>query len=152
MPHLKKSYIERLGRIFDFMEVELGDLSNFFNLDYKTYQEDRNKRRNLERCIENIVNASLDIAKIILVSENREIPDTYKEYFLSLGTSGLISDNLSQRLAEGTKLRNILAHQYLDIRWNSIKEFLSNKGEEYKEWLKTTKELVTKILKEENQV
>jgi len=33
-------------------------------------------------------------------------------------------------------------------RWNSIKKFLSNKG---KEWLKITKELITKALKEENQ-
>ncbi|MEW6619476.1 MAG: DUF86 domain-containing protein [bacterium] len=133
------------------MEIELSDLSNFFDLDYKTYQEDRNKRRSLERCIENIVNASLDIAKIILVSENKEIPDTYKEYFLNLSTMGLISNNLSQNLAEGTKLRYILAHQYLDIRWDSIKKFLSNKGKEYQEWLKITKQLVTTTLKEENQ-
>ncbi len=56
----------RLIRYVDFIESELSDFSKFSKIDWKTYNEDRDIRRNLERWIENIVNCSIDIAKVII--------------------------------------------------------------------------------------
>jgi len=134
--------IERMMRIINFMEIELSDLKGFKRIEYREYQEDRDKRRSLERCIENVVNASLDIAKILLASQDSEIPDTYRQYFMILSASGLIAESSASRLAEGVGLRNILAHQYLDIRWRSIKKFLSENIEIYFEWLEIARRLV----------
>jgi len=75
---MRKADNERLMRIINFMELELNDLKRFTQIEYGEYQEDRDKRRNLERCIENVVNASLDIAKILLASQESEIPDRLK--------------------------------------------------------------------------
>ncbi|GAI91747.1 unnamed protein product [marine sediment metagenome] len=69
---------ERLIRYVDFMESELSDFSKFLKIDWKTYNKDRDTRRNLERWIENIVNSSIDIAKVILALEDRGIPSSYK--------------------------------------------------------------------------
>jgi len=52
---MRKSDNERLMRIINFMELELNDLKRFTQIGYGEYQEDRDKRRNLERCIENVV-------------------------------------------------------------------------------------------------
>ena len=139
---MRKADNERLMRIINFMELELNDLKRFTQIGYGEYQEDRDKRRNLERCIENVVNASLDIAKILLASQESEIPDTYRQYFMSLSASGLIPESSASRLAEGVGLRNILAHQYLDIRWKSVKKFLSETVEAYFEWLEIARRLV----------
>jgi len=87
-------------------------------------------------------NASLDIAKILLASQESEIPDTYRQYFMSLSSSGFIPESSASRLAEGVGLRNILAHQYLDIRWKSVKKFLSETVETYFEWLEIARRLV----------
>ncbi|HID95445.1 MAG TPA: nucleotidyltransferase domain-containing protein [Candidatus Latescibacteria bacterium] len=53
------------------------DFPKFSKMDWRTYNLDRDLRRNLERWLENIVNCSIDIAKIILASEGREIPGSY---------------------------------------------------------------------------
>lgn len=140
---IEKADMERLSRIVDFFSAESKDLENkFVKLDYKLYRTDSDSRRSVERCIENIVNASLDIAKIILIAERLAMPDTYREYFNSLYASGLIGKELSKILADGTRLRNILAHQYLDIRWDNIKKFLSSEWKAYQKFLS----IVTKYI------
>ena len=73
---------ERLIRYVDFMESELSDFSKFLKIDWKTYNKDRDTRRNLERWIENIVNSSIDIAKVILALEDRGIPHQYDISYL----------------------------------------------------------------------
>lgn len=117
----KQSIIRRLS----FIEVELADLEAYWNLDYATYQAERTTRRNVERIIENLLNAALDIAKIILAGENVEVPSTYREVFLHLGKAGVIDPTLAAGLGEAIRIRNVLAHQYLDIKWETIKKFLT---------------------------
>src|SRR3989344_4504607 len=53
----------RLIKVIDFMESELVYYSNFTKLDQVGYEGDIATRRNLERWAENIVNASIDVAK-----------------------------------------------------------------------------------------
>jgi uncharacterized protein YutE (UPF0331/DUF86 family) len=134
--HFEKVDRERLARISDFLSEEMKDFKNkFLNLDYKNYKVNSDIRRNIERCIENIVNASLDIAKIILVNEEIAIPETYREYFLSLSAKNIIGEDIASILADGVRIRNILAHQYLDIRWNKIESFIKTDWKAYETFL-----------------
>lgn len=128
---------ERLGRIADFLHTELEDIKKKFvtKVDYKSYLRNRDLARNIERSVENVVNASLDAAKIILVATELPIPETYREYFLSLHTADLIDKNTGNKLAEGVRLRNVLAHQYLDLKWDRIKRFLNQDIASYEKLL-----------------
>jgi len=117
---------ERLIRYVDFMESELSDFPKFLKIDWKTYSEDKDLRRNLERWIENLVNCSIDIAKVILVAEDKRIPSTYKEILKELGATKYFDEEFGENLSQWSILRNILAHEYLDIRWNSIKKFVQS--------------------------
>jgi uncharacterized protein YutE (UPF0331/DUF86 family) len=142
---LERQDRERLFRILDFLLAELTDLKNkFVGIEFKDYQANSDLRRNVERCIENIVNSSLDIAKIILVTENLLIPDTYREYFLNLYANDFIEKDIAETLAEGVKLRNVLAHQYLDIRWKKIEEFLRNEWKAYDKYINCIKKHLEK--------
>mgnify|MGYP000622107596 CR=1 FL=1 len=78
---------ERLIRYVDFLESEIEDFSKFLKVDWKTYSVDRDIRRNLERWIENIVNCSIDIAKVLLISESKQIPGSYKGILMELGAT-----------------------------------------------------------------
>ena len=129
---------ERLIRYVDFMESELSDFSKFSNIDWKVYSEDKDLRRNLERWIENLVNCSIDIAKVILVVEERRIPQTYKEILKELGATQHFDEEFGENISQWAVLRNILAHEYLDVRWNSIKKFIQSGEPVYKR-------LITKI-------
>jgi len=62
-----------------FLENEIKDIDHFKDLDFNTYKTDKNKRRIVERWIEVIVTASIDIAKIVLASEKKDIPRTYND-------------------------------------------------------------------------
>lgn len=137
---LERQDKERLLRIVDFLSTELTDLKNkFLETGFKDYQTNSDLRRNLERCIENIVNSSLDTAKIILITEKLAVPDTYRDYFFSLCAKDLIPAKIGDTLAEGVRLRNILAHQYLDIRWKRIEDFLKNDWMAYEEYINCLK-------------
>lgn len=57
-----------LRRYIAFLEQELTDLPRFRPLTYQVYSTDRDIRRNVERLCENLVNASIDIGKVLLAS------------------------------------------------------------------------------------
>ncbi len=142
MPALRKVDIERIIKIIDFLETEISDIEKYKGLTLLVYEKDREKRRSVERWIENIVNASLDIAKIILVAKDKKIPDTYKEYFIEICGTGLIDGEIAEKLAEGVKIRNILAHEYLDIKWKSIEGFIFDGYKVYLDWLNASKNFI----------
>ena len=135
---------ERLAKMEAFAVGELGDLkAKFLRVSRQSYEADRDLRRNLERCIENIVNASLDMAKILLLAENLPIPDTYRQYFEALAHAGVIAPDVSQALEHGVTIRNVLAHQYADIRWRSIERFLRSDWPQYETFIEAARRRVT---------
>ena len=131
----KTSIIKRI----DFIETELKDLNEYKTLDFNTYARERKIRRDVERIIENIVNGIIDIGKIILAGEDVVLPDTYREIFIKLGDSGIIDTRLAGCLSDLARLRNILAHQYLDIKWEMIKDFINQGSEEVTTFLGITR-------------
>jgi uncharacterized protein YutE (UPF0331/DUF86 family) len=129
----------------DFVETELEDLDDYKKLDFENYSQNRKTRRDVERLVENIANASIDIGKIILAGEDVELPETYKDIFIKLSEIRMIDKKLSEGLSDLVRLRNILAHQYLDIKWEMIKNFKDRGMDEVKTYLMIIK---TKYLKE----
>lgn len=116
----KESIIRRLS----FIEVELADLQDFAGLTYQVYVNDRHKRREIERLVENLANAASDIAKIILAGEGMEVPATYQQVFAQLARANIIPASMARELGELARLRNVLAHQYLDLKWDKLKKFI----------------------------
>lgn len=125
---------ERLRNCLDFLESEMKYYPDFVNLTQQDYESVIITRRNVERWIENIVNASIDIAKITLASEKKRIPQTYREIFHELLLIEGFPKTAAMNLGKFAKLRNILAHEYLDIRFGRIREFLNESGPLYKEF------------------
>ncbi len=142
---MKKEVKYRLIKHLSFLENELKDYGFFNSLTWEEYNSDRNKRRNVERWIENIINSSIDIAKIILAHEDLPLADTYKDTIDKLSTiAGFDTENTGQ-LSRWVKLRNIISHEYLDIRWASIKKFISESKLLYEDFFKR----VNKYLQEQ---
>lgn len=121
----------RLIQITDFLQNELKDYEMFRDISNKEYESDAYKRRNVERWTENIVNASIDIAKILLASERKKLPQTYRLILNGLSDLEGFDETNAGKLSGNAKLRNILAHQYLDIRFKQIKDFLKEADKIY---------------------
>lgn len=123
----------RLVRIVDFLEDELADASIFAEMDFERYSTDRNFRRSVERWVENLVNASIDAAKIVLASERRPVPQTYRETVEMIATVQGVREleAVAQRLAANTRVRNMLAHEYLDLRYTRVNAVVDHAAEDY---------------------
>jgi uncharacterized protein YutE (UPF0331/DUF86 family)/predicted nucleotidyltransferase len=134
---------DRLLRVLDFLEAEIGDAHVFSGLSYEEYMGDSGKRRNVERWIENCVNASVDTAKILVASQKRHIPQTYRETISQLKLIEAFSPPLIDRLARNTRMRNILAHEYLDIRFTHIKSFIESAEENYRGFIEEARKYIS---------
>ncbi|OPX29921.1 MAG: hypothetical protein B1H08_02855 [Candidatus Omnitrophica bacterium 4484_171] len=110
-----------------FLENELKDFSYYKEYTFVLYEKDCHKKRELERWVENIINVVIDISKIIVSSNKITIPASYREVVEKMSFAGVEKDIISP-LTNWTHLRNILAHEYLQLRWERIKDFL-DKGE-----------------------
>jgi uncharacterized protein YutE (UPF0331/DUF86 family) len=121
---MRKEDRERLIRLLDYLESEVDEFAMFSDLTWEIYQKDKVKRRNVERWIENIVMSATDLVKVLLASENRPIPDSYKEILYNVGLIADFDEEFGKRLSRWAGLRNIVVHEYLDIRWKNIKEFI----------------------------
>lgn len=134
---------ERLIRYVDFMESEISDFLKFSKVSWKTYSTDRDLRRNLERWIENIVNCSIDMAEVILASEDKRIPTSYKGILKELGATRYFDEAFGEDIAQWANLRNILAHEYLDIRWTPINKFIQSAEPVYRKLINEIKALLS---------
>ena len=137
---MREELKERLIRQSTFLEEEIKDYALFRSLDRKRYNMDRSRRRDVERWIENIVNSSIDLSKLILDAEDIRLPETYREMvsFLAL-VEGFDKEHL-EKISRWVSLRNIMAHEYLDVRWASIKRFIQETEPLYKALLENIKE------------
>lgn len=115
-----------LERRLIFVDGELRALPDFKDLDWTLYQQDAHTRREIERLIENIMNALIDCAKIMLASAKRPVPQSYREMVGNACALLHFSEADGTRLASWVVLRNILAHEYLDLRWKDISGFLKD--------------------------
>jgi uncharacterized protein YutE (UPF0331/DUF86 family) len=136
---LKREVKVRLIRHITFLENELEDFETFKSLSWEVYQRERSKRRDVERWVENIVNLSIDISKILLISESISIPETYKELVTSVSLiHGFNKENV-QTVSEWIRFRNVIAHEYLDIRWSSIQKFIQEAEPLFRDFVKEVK-------------
>ncbi len=126
-----------------FLEEEFKDIERFKKMTWQEYSEDRDKRRNIEHGVENLVMSSLDIAKIVLASEKKEIPQSYKDTLLRFGCL-YFNEEFAKRLSSFAFSRNIAVHKYLDINWMRIKDFIKEAEELYPMFIQKVKELVEK--------
>jgi uncharacterized protein YutE (UPF0331/DUF86 family) len=124
----------------DFIQAELEDLAEYLPLNFSGYSTDRKLQRNLERLAENIANALIDLSKIILSNTTQAIPDTYRDIILKAGELESLDPDHASKIADIARLRNILAHQYLDIKWDALKFFIAEADKIIQPFLSTIKE------------
>lgn len=113
IPHI--DYIEKEIEFHSIYEKEI---------DWKVYQLQRSKRMEVERWVENLINATLDVSKIFLTIKGEAIPETSREVLFQMGSRVFNTEEQAETFSELAKIRYTLAHRYLDLRWNDIKRFL----------------------------
>ena len=103
------------GKIADkIAEIEryLLELGSFSPATFHEYEKNIEKKAASERYFEKIVEASVDLAFLIIKEDHLTIPEEEKETFDLLTKEGIISVELAAKLKNAKGMRNILAHEY----------------------------------------
>lgn len=118
-----------------FLDERFKEIEYFKKFTFQDYQSDVHKRRDIEKWVQDIINVNIDIAKIILASEKRDMPKSY-EYALR-DFAILVGFDLkkAEKFSKFANLRNILAHEYLDILYKRIQNFIKESSLFYKKIL-----------------
>jgi uncharacterized protein YutE (UPF0331/DUF86 family) len=149
---MKEEIKQKLLKHVNFLEDEVRYYPKFRQLTWSVFREDDDKRRSVERWVENIINSSIDIAKNILTLEDIRLPDTYKEIVLFMSVVKELNIDNAESLARWVRLRNIVAHEYFDIRWSSIEKFISETEPLFRDFLEKVKRYLKKKITEDSEV
>jgi uncharacterized protein YutE (UPF0331/DUF86 family) len=119
------------GRILasvNFVSKEIEDFEKHFSkITWKQYKLlDPLKAKALEKTVENILTALIEIAGTISVEKRK----TIENYASAIKEASLIlnfKEEKAETLSRLANQRNRLAHRYLDFKWEAIKAFKETK-------------------------
>jgi uncharacterized protein YutE (UPF0331/DUF86 family) len=108
---------ESVGKKLTGMVRRLNRLSHYQSLTYEEYLQDEDRQASIERYLEIIIQAALDINRILInsVNDTRLEQLTNAETFTLASELGFISPELAAQLIPSATFRNVLAHVYDDI-------------------------------------
>ena len=142
---MRRADRSKLISSLDYLLKELPFLSGYEReVDWKVYQTQRSKRLEIERWVESLINATLDISKVLLTAGSEEVPETSREILFKVGSLVFDREVKAEAFSELAKIRNTLAHRYLDVKWEDIKRFLQLVPEVYPLFLDFVKKEVEK--------
>jgi uncharacterized protein YutE (UPF0331/DUF86 family) len=118
------------GRIIESIAFVTGEMKEFdqdyANKKYNEYSIDAKLQKIIDRTIENILTAIIEMSGAIL-AENNIKTDSYSEVMRKIGLYFEFSDTECEILASFAVQRNRLAHRYLNFRWQVVTFYNKNK-------------------------
>jgi len=140
MPEFK--YAE--GRIRESLQFTAGEMKEFeeeySSKNLQDYQQDKKLQKLMDRTVENILTALIEICGTILTQESMAI-ENYAQILKECSNFLEFSEREQERLAKLAIQRNRLAHRYLNFRWQAVKMFA--------ETMPLVSQLLKRILKRE---
>jgi uncharacterized protein YutE (UPF0331/DUF86 family) len=133
----------RISESIQYLSEEMKEFeSEYADKTWKDYQNDKKLQKLMDRTVENVLTALIEVCGTILVEQGIGVDsysDSLKKSAKLLGFSETDQDVLSRLAIQ----RNRLAHRYLNFRWQAIKIFNEQKN--------LIIEFVSKILEREKK-
>ena len=123
--HIQK-YLRQLERYKQFSEQEIAS--------------DPDRKGALERYLYLATQATIDLGEAIIAFKNFRRPGTYTEVFYILTEADFISRELSEKLVNMAKFRNVVAHDYEAVDFAIVYDALKNRLNDIKEFTQTVKQ------------
>jgi uncharacterized protein YutE (UPF0331/DUF86 family) len=118
------------GRISDslqFIALEIKEFDDdYICASWKEYKADRKLQKLMDRTVENIFTALIELCGTILTKQGVPV-ESYAQVLSECSRRLGFSEEEQQVLAKIALQRNRLAHRYLNFRWQSINMFVKNR-------------------------
>ena len=100
--------LRKLERIAEDIRL----LEPFRGMTLEVYRADVYRRKAVERLLQEVIEAAVDINSHLIVGSGRPAPDDLHSSFLALAEMGVIDREFAAALAPCAGLRNRLVHEY----------------------------------------
>lgn len=114
------------GRIKESLQFIASEMKEF-EQDYssktqKDYQQDTKLQKLMDRTVENILTALIEVCGTVITQEGIAI-ENYAQVLKECSKLLGLSEEEQERLAKLAIQRNRLAHRYLNFRWEAVRMF-----------------------------
>ncbi len=110
--------MDRMDGLLAFVEESIGYLTRKLEgVDRDRYFADRDIRSILDKTVNDIILAAVDLAEECLKGEGRKVPETYRDTILACHE---FLGEIVLKVAPLVKHRNEMVHQYLKVNWQNI--------------------------------
>lgn len=119
------------------IEELLDDLERAGELTAEMLQRDRMLRHAIERILSQIVELAVSVNGHVSATVLEAAPKDYRSSFRLVADAGLIEHHLADRLQPSAGLRNVLAHEYVDIDLEMVVLATTSAKSEYRAYLRS---------------
>ncbi len=106
---------EIIENLCSYIRSNLKELSNARDIDWKKFISDNRSKRFVERMLQIVIEAMIDIGHHIISDEGFREPQSYRDVFVVLVENGIIPEQDLQKYENIASFRNILVHHYEKI-------------------------------------
>jgi uncharacterized protein YutE (UPF0331/DUF86 family) len=118
----------------------LAELDSIAPTDFKEYSSNLEKKAACERYIEKIVEATTDLAFLIIKLKRLRMPQDDTDAFNVLLENKIIPQELASKLKCAKGMRNILSHQYGNIDDEIVFDSICQLDKDMKEFIELAKQ------------
>lgn len=104
-----------LHRKLDYITECIADIRANIPKTLGDYSREKRTRFFLERLLQTMIEAAIDINNHIISSLEMQPAATYTESFEKLGKAGLLPESLTIEISRAGGMRNVLVHEYATI-------------------------------------
>lgn len=108
------------------------------------YVKDFFMRKAVERMLQELVEAAIDINTHIIAEAGGAIPEDYYESFVRAGVIGVLSPALAGKLAPSAGLRNRLVHEYDALDHAMVLDAVKMAEELYPRYIREIEDYISK--------
>ena len=107
-PSVEERILDKVEYVDEAVEI----LSRKQALDLHTYLDDPEERAIVERMFQTAIEASIDIAELLITDVDETMPETNADRFTRLNERDILSDQTASQMEDAASFRNVLAHNY----------------------------------------
>jgi len=97
-------------------------------------ESDYEKRSAVERNFQLAIESAIDVGEIIISEEGLERPADYRSVFIVLGRNSILPKDFAERFAPAAGFGNVLVHMYEEVDMGIMKEFLTERLDDFEEF------------------
>lgn len=113
------AYLKKIKELHAFIEQEIDIFMGMLkDTTLDTYMENQILRRAIDKSLNDIILACIDMSAFLLRIKKRLLPKTYKEIVLSTHE---FAGELAAKIAPLVACRNETIHGYLKLNWENVK-------------------------------